>query len=242
MTKPSALKTALTLGRVSNLPTVWMNLISAAVLTSVATGAPVSVASVLILLLALSCFYAGGMCLNDYCDRHWDAEHQPFRPIPAGHIRAAQVLCLTLALFAAGLALLLLTPDIRGLWAACALLGLIVAYDTLHKKHRSSVFLMAATRLGVYLVGAFAIAGSLPLSVLIIGLIQCTYTLLVTVVARAEHGREGGYGFPVIPWMIAAMGLVDGLYLAVVVAPVWLLAGLATVALTRLGQRYVRGD
>lgn len=242
MNKSSALKTALTLGRVSNLPTVWMNLISAAVLTAAASGAPVSVSSLLILLAALSCFYAGGMCLNDYCDRHWDAEHQPFRPIPSGKISPSQVLTLALGLFAAGLGLLLLAPNSRGLWAACILLGLIVAYDILHKKHRSSVFLMAATRLGVYLVGAFAIAGSLPLSVLIIGLIQCAYTLLVTVVARAENNKKGGYDFPVIPWMIAAMGLVDGLYLALTVAPAWLLAGIATVALTRFGQRYVRGD
>ncbi|MDO3385862.1 UbiA family prenyltransferase [Gilvimarinus sp. SDUM040013] len=236
------IKTALTLGRVSNLPTVWMNLVSASVLTSAAMAVPFSITTLLILIAALSCFYAGGMCLNDYCDRHWDAERQPYRPIPAGKIKAATVLSLTLGLFALGLSLLLLAPSARGIWAACGLLALIVAYDTLHKKHSSSVFLMATTRLGVYLVGAFAIAGTLPVAVLVIGLIQCIYTLLVTVVARAENYKEGGYGFPIIPWMIACMGLIDGVYLVVAVAPVWLLAGVATVILTRFGQRYVRGD
>lgn len=238
----SMLKTALTLGRVSNLPTVWMNLISASVLTSAAMGVPFSVTTLLILVVSVSCFYAGGMCLNDYCDRHWDAERQPFRPIPAGKIKARSVLTLALGLFALGLALLLLAPSARGVWAACALLALIAAYDILHKKHSSSVFLMASTRLLVYILAAFAIAGTVPMAVVIIGLLQSGYTLLVTVVARAENSREGGYGFPVIPWMIACMGLVDGLYLAIVVSPMWIVAGIATVFLTRFGQRYVRGD
>jgi len=236
------LNTALKLGRVSNLPTVWMNAVASIALTSAALGAGFPLLASGLIVLALSCFYAGGMSLNDYCDRHWDAQHQPFRPIPAGDINAGTVLTLSLALFSAGIALLWLAPSSRGILAAGGLLALIIAYDVWHKRHWATVVLMACTRLGVYLVAAFAIAGSATQAVLVLGLIQCGYTLLVTVVARAEHNRANGYGFAVIPWMIALMGLIDGVALALLLSPWWLLAGIITVVLTRWGQRYVRGD
>ena len=54
--------------------------------------------------------------------------------------------------------------------------------------------------------------------------------------------RGKPYSGPVIPRMIAAMALVDGILLAIVVSPVWLLAGIALALMTRFGQRYVRGD
>ncbi|UTF59752.1 UbiA family prenyltransferase [Gilvimarinus sp. DA14] len=236
------LKTALALGRVSNLPTVWMNVLAASALTANAFGFALPTGIVFLLALAMSFFYAAGMCLNDYCDRHWDAERQPFRPIPAGKISASKVLSLSLGLFCAGFALLLLAPSARGVIAACGLAALIVAYDFLHKKHWATVLLMALTRLGVYLVAAFALTGSATTAVVVMGLIQCAYTLLVTVVARLENHKSGGYGFPVIPWMIACMGLVDGIALSILLSPWWLLAGIVTLVLTRWGQKYVRGD
>lgn len=236
------LKTALALGRVSNLPTVWMNVLCASALTAASFGLALPVGTAILVAVAMSFFYAAGMCLNDYCDRHWDAERQPFRPIPAGKISAPKVLSLSLGLFCVGFALLLFTPSARGVIAACVLAALIVAYDYLHKKHWATVVLMALTRLGVYAVAGFALAGTVTTAVIVMGLIQCVYTLLVTVVARLENSKAGGYGFPVIPWMIACMGLVDGIALALLLSPVWLIAGVVTLVLTRWGQKYVRGD
>ena len=236
------LKTALALGRVSNLPTVWMNVLSASALSAAAFGFSLPVAAVIVVALAMSFFYAAGMCLNDYCDRHWDAERQPFRPIPAGKVSAKTVLGYALRLFCAGFAVLLFAPSPRGVLAACALVALIVAYDYWHKKNWAKVILMALTRLGVYLVAAFALTGSATTAVVVMGLVQCAYTLLVTVVARLENRKPGGYGFPIIPWMIACMGLIDGIALAVMLSPLWLIAGVVTVVLTRWGQKYVRGD
>lgn len=235
-------KTLLTLCRISNLPTVWMNVLAATALASHAMGQPLAISAGFLLMLALSCFYTGGMAFNDYCDRHWDAERQPYRPIPAGKITAGAALLISLALFAAGLAILALAPHAHGVLAGVGLLGLIVAYDLFHKRHWLTVLLMATTRLGVYLVASYALTASIIASVLVLGLIQCLWTLLVTVVARLENRLPKGYGFPVIPWMIAAMGLVDGIALAVLLSPLWLFAGLATVVLTRWGQKYVRGD
>ena len=67
--KPSRGKTVLAICRVSNLPTVWMNVLTAAVLS----GMGVELSSLSLLLLSLSCFYCGGMCLNDVFDRSFDA-------------------------------------------------------------------------------------------------------------------------------------------------------------------------
>jgi hypothetical protein len=78
--------------------------------------------------------------------------------------------------------------------------------------------------------------------VLIAAVLQFLYTLSLTFVARYEHMRGKPYTGPVIPRMIAGMAVVDGILLALVVAPVWLLVGIALAVLTRFGQRYVRGD
>ena len=48
---------ALRLGRVSNLPTVWTNVLAGVVLS----GAPLSLGITLVLMLALSLFYVAGM-------------------------------------------------------------------------------------------------------------------------------------------------------------------------------------
>jgi len=42
--------------------------------------------------------------------------------------------------------------------------------------------------------------------------------------------------------MIAAISLLDGVAMAVLVSPVWLVAGVIGGLLTIAGQRYVRGD
>src|SRR5262249_62429462 len=75
------------LGRVSNLPTVWTNVLAATVLAggdwqSVRTGG---------VLAAMSLFYVGGMYLNDFFDRALDARERPGRPIPAGDLSAGVV-------------------------------------------------------------------------------------------------------------------------------------------------------
>src|SRR5262249_61685549 len=95
---PLSLTALLTLGRVSNLPTVWTNVLTGAVLAGGAwhdgrTG---------IVLVAMSLFYVGGMYLNDYFDRGIDARERPGRPIPAGDVAADLVAIVGLGLLAAG--------------------------------------------------------------------------------------------------------------------------------------------
>jgi 4-hydroxybenzoate polyprenyltransferase len=235
-------KSLLALCRVSNLPTIWMNVLTAVLLTAHTTGQPMAPGIVILLALALSAFYCGGMGLNDLCDRHWDAEHQPFRPIPAGRVSVALAWSVTATLFAAGFALLLLAPNLRALPAGLVLLGVIAAYDRFHKQHPATVLLMAAARLLVFIVCAEAIAGRVSNEVWIAGTLQFGYTMLITVVARHEHTRSKRYPFPVIPRMIAGMAVLDGLVLSVLISPIWLIPGLIAALLTHVGQRFVRGD
>lgn len=231
-------KTLLAICRVSNLPTVWMNVLSAAVLAQ-ATPPPVAVA---LLIIALSASYCGGMVLNDYFDRAYDAREQPFRPIPSGRIREEQALWLAAGLLGLGIVLLVLAPNGMSVLPGAILLVAIVVYDRWHKSFPGSVFLMASTRTLVYVVTASALVGSVAALVWIAAAASFFWTLSVTVVARSEAQRPGGFGFPVIPWMIAGMATLDGVLLAVFVDPLWLVVGLGMTGLTRLGQRYVRGD
>ena len=98
---PSA-QTLLRLGRVSNLPTVWTNVIAGATIANTAA----TVADISTVGLAMTAFYVGGMYLNDFFDREIDARERPGRPIHAGDIGAAAVSTIGFALLAAGVAFL----------------------------------------------------------------------------------------------------------------------------------------
>ena len=93
---------ALTLGRVSNLPTVWTNALAGVVLAGGAAGD----ARVPWILLAMSLFYVAGMYLNDAFDREFDARQRPERPIPSGEVAARTVFTAGFGMLTAGVALL----------------------------------------------------------------------------------------------------------------------------------------
>ena len=78
--------TYLRLGRVSNLPTVWTNVLAGVALS----GARAPAGTAVLLALALSLFYVGGMFLNDAFDREVDTRERPERPIPSGTVFVAE--------------------------------------------------------------------------------------------------------------------------------------------------------
>lgn len=233
-----AIKAYLGLCRASNLPTVWTNVLAASLL---ATGR-FDPASYLLLALALSGFYLAGMSLNDICDLPHDRQRRPERPIPSGRVSLRGAGLLTLALFAGGFLLLAHAPDPRGVGAGLALLAAIAAYDLHHKGNPWSVLIMAACRLLVFVVVALALTGDIPAPVMVAGGLQFAYGVAISLVARHENARATPYAWPVIPAMLASIALLDGVVMAVFVAPLWLLAGVAGALLTQYGQRYVRGD
>jgi len=79
------LSTLLRLGRISNVPTVWTNVLAGSV---IAGGAQAPNEIVLIVLEV----QRRGMYLNDSFDRAIDARDRPGRPIDAGEIPAGSVL------------------------------------------------------------------------------------------------------------------------------------------------------
>ena len=141
----------LILGRISNLPTVWSNVLAGILLAG--SGLELRFWPVFV---ATSLFYEGGMLLNDAFDRNIDSRERPDRPIPAGRIATRTV-------FAAGFALLVLGgaflwPFGGATMAAGAVLAVcIVAYDVHHKGVAWSPCLMGACRALAYLVAGFAV-------------------------------------------------------------------------------------
>jgi len=233
-----AIKPYLDLCRVSNLPTVWTNVLASCLLAS---GQFVP-ATFVLLALALSCFYVAGMSLNDVCDVDHDRLNRPSRPIPSGRVSLRGARILTAALFATGMSLLSAAPHLSGAAAGILLLLAIVAYDFNHKGNRFSVLLMAACRFLVFVVVSLALTGQLSGFVLMAGGAQFLYVVTISLVARHENSRATPFPFPVIPAMLAGISLLDGMMMAVLFSFPWLLAGVVGAALTWAGQRYVRGD
>jgi len=152
-----SLKTALKLGRVSNVPTVWTNVAAGMALcrTEFRPGLFIAVA------LAMSAQYIGGMYLNDAFDERWDRANRPDRPIVMGQVSASTVYAIgfsLLALGALGIAALAICGIVSWICvvAACALAGLIVYYDVHHKGNALGPFIMGLCRVGVYLLAGLS--------------------------------------------------------------------------------------
>ncbi len=97
MTFTALARTLLVLGRVSNLPTVWTNVLAGWFL-----GGGSWTGELGWLLAGVSLLYAGGMTLNDACDARWDREFAPSRPIPSGKISLRAVWIIAVLQMAAG--------------------------------------------------------------------------------------------------------------------------------------------
>ncbi|WP_375538096.1 UbiA family prenyltransferase [Pseudomonas mosselii] len=186
------MKTWMTVGRVSNLPTVWTNTLAAALLASSAGAlAPPSSLVWILLLAMLSLLYLAGMLLNDLLDADWDQQHHNPRPITLGlvsrrQVRLATWLALLLAAAAAlGLSRLIEQP--QWLLAGVTLLvGCILGYNLLHKKYAHSVWLMGACRSALYLTAAASLA--MPARpIWLCALLLGVYISGLTYLARQEH-------------------------------------------------------
>jgi len=183
----------LRLGRVSNLPTVWTNVLAGVALT----GVWVAPAPLAFLALALSLFYIGGMYLNDAFDREIDARERPERPIPSGRVHATTVFATGYGLLAAGLAALAVeiawtrqggySPTIG---AGICLAGVIIFYDARHKANPWSPLLMGLCRVLVYVTAAFAVAGHLGAAVAIGAVVLLSYLIGLTYAAKQESLAE----------------------------------------------------
>lgn len=179
----------LRLGRVSNLPTVWTNVVAGAVLAG-STPMPFLLG---VLLLAISLFYVAGMYLNDAFDRHFDAAAYPQRPIPSGAVAAGTVFAVGfLGLVAGELLLIVVGYGIEGglgwppVIAGLCLAATIIYYNAHHKGNPFGPLLMSLCRGQVYLITALAVAPELSQQVWWGTGLLVAYILGLSYVARQE--------------------------------------------------------
>lgn len=220
-------RTALRLGRVSNLPTVWSNVIAA---TTLAGGA--SWRSIALMALGMSAIYIGGMYLNDAFDRDIDAKQRPSRPIPSGAAPVGTVFAIGFGLLALGTAVF----AIYGWQAAAgclALCGVIILYNWHHKGNPLSPLLMGLCRALVYIVTAAALGAALATPVLVGAFVLLIYVAGLTLASKQGYGHVG--------LMIAGISLLDAAFAASMGA--WLAAAVCCVLflLTLTFQRYISG-
>lgn len=178
----------LRLGRVSNLPTVWTNVLAAAFLA----GALPSLGAASGLCATFSAFYVGGMFLNDAFDAEIDARERPERPIAKGLVSRRSVfvagfLALGLGMLSLGLCAWLLEGALGwALLSGAVLAGLIVFYDAYHKENPLSPLVMGLCRVGVYAGAALAVWRGAFQEVAWGALVLLAYLIGLTYAAKQE--------------------------------------------------------
>lgn len=215
------------LARISNLPTVWSNVIAASVLAGGLE--PSALAAV---LLAMSALYAGGMVLNDAFDQEIDARERAERPLPSGAIAPATAWIIGGGLLALGV-VLLASFGVESAVAGLALAGAILLYDAWHKGNPVSPLIMGLCRALVYVGTAVAAAAALSPAVL-----GAALALLLYVVALTEAAKRG---VAHVGTLIAAIALLDAAIAALFGNPIAAAVCVGFFILTLGLQRMVPG-
>ena len=165
-TKPvqSSLMAWARLLRVANVPTAWTNVLVAFLF---AHGSWNPAGELVLLLLATSCLFCGGMVLNDVFDAKVDAVERPSRPIPSGSISFAAAWSVAVGLlllgfvFAMAAGMLAMTDSaagvsmlVRSVCCGIAVVLSIWLYDGPLKKTQLAPLAMGGCRFFNILLGA----------------------------------------------------------------------------------------
>ena len=171
----------LKIGRVSNLPTVWTNVLAGAFLAGVQTDPT----KLLWIMLAITLFYTGGMYLNDAFDADIDARERPGRPIPSGQISAKAVSAIGCALLMAGI--FIVAPyGALAVQAGVALSLTILLYNAWHKGNVISPVIMGSCRALGYVMAAWSFADLTPTALVWGMLAVFTHIAGLTYAAKQE--------------------------------------------------------
>lgn len=190
----------LRLGRVSNLPTIGSNVLAG---TALAGGA--APGQILLLAVACSLLYIGGMYLNDAFDREFDARERPERPIPSGRVSAARGFTLGFALLAAGVLAVAAASFGRegaggwpGVASAAILAAVITGYDAWHKANPFAPVVMGVCRALVYITAALAVSGRAGGAVWGGAAVLLLYVVGLSYLAKQENLAQVKNGWPLI--------------------------------------------
>lgn len=230
---------ALSLGRVSNLPTVWTNTLTGVVLA----GGTLDDTGAWLLLTALTLFYVAGMYLNDAFDADVDAVERPERPIPDGRVSRRTVFATGYTMLAVAIALMAAAGSVGGTrpWPGLAgftLAGVIVFYNWHHKKNPLSPVVMGISRMLVYICAGLVFVVPPPDLLTVAAVVLLCYLIGLTYVAKQEKlGRVRNMwplAFLAVPGVYGLMLIVDAPWTSIF----WILfSGWILVALFYLGRR-----
>lgn len=280
------LRALLELCRISNLPTVWSNVVAGVFIGGLLASprdwqtfdahdyldflsSPFQFREIMIFLAVsmagVSMIYCAGMVLNDYCDQEIDAIERPNRPIPSGRASSASALGWAITLFTLGVLLSgggwhlaftfmafmgfseLTQTHLPAITALLLLVACVIAYNMIHLRSAISILLMGLCRSLAFLVPALylLIGNRLDDEHLILlgpAITLFLYTLAISIVARNEMQPHWFGGPKTVMNMIAAMPLLDAIWL--VVMGLWpaSLFCLACAGLTKLAHRKVAGS
>ena len=253
------IRALLELCRISNLPTVWSNVALGGAWGFIITndlarkdGAliyrdyidlPTLTTNYLIMMVAGSLIYCGGMVLNDAMDASIDLAERPSRPIPSGHVSRKHAFLIACAMLLGGLGCL--HRFIENPWVICSaivLVLLVISYNLIHQKSAAGVILMGLCRAALIVMATTAVsAGEYGLTpvLAIPAIVLFAYTLAISLVAR--HEVPAGRAW-VVSFMIVCMPLVDAIMLASISQ--WQIVAFCIVCavLTWIGQRFVAGS
>jgi hypothetical protein len=224
MRAPSA-QTLLKLGRVSNLPTVWTNVIAGATIANAAA----SLSDVAVVGLAMTAFYVGGMYLNDFFDRDIDARERPGRPIHAGDISAGAVSAIGFALLAVGAVLLVRFGPLTMIWGL-ALVAAIVVYDVWHKGNVFAPVIMGLCRALVYLGTGAAVSGETRFALIAGAMALAAHVIGLTYAAKQENLNQVGRLWPLAILAVPQLFALPSLFSAWLVVITCLLLCAADIA------------
>ena len=225
------LRALLVLGRVSNLPTVWSNCLAAWLLSGGGNWWCFAV-----LCVGASCFYLGGMFLNDAFDAQFDQQRRKERPIPSGAIPEHTVWRWGWSWLAAGIICLACLGKLTAV-LALLLAVTIVFYDVVHKLLAFAPVFMAQCRFLLYLVAASCASGGMAGLAIWSGLALGAYVLGVSYLAQKESTRAtpswwpvAGLAAPVVLALLVNTGVFrsSAVFLSVVLA-LWVARSLRSI-------------
>ena len=185
----SKLKALLDLGRISNLPTVWTNVLAMWLLA----GGGDHMLRLFPLILGASLIYMAGTTLNDAVDVKFDREHRPERAIPSGVLTEQQVWIIGLAEMGLGALILLIMAKVSFFWLFLLCVAIFV-YNFIHKANPRSIYVMGACRAFLYFTAASSVLETtvdLSFTILIWGTAILAYIAGLSLVARGESTGEG---------------------------------------------------
>jgi UbiA prenyltransferase family len=233
-----SLSTLLRLGRISNVPTVWTNVLAG----SVIAGGGQRPDQLALLVAAMTAFYVGGMYLNDFFDRAIDARDRPGRPIDAGEIRAGTVSLIGFGLLAVGIVLMIPFGLVATIWGAL-LAAVIVLYDVWHKGNALSPVVMGSCRALVYIATGAAVADSTAHATIVGAVALASHVAGITYAAKQESLDRIGNLWPLmllaVPLLVVLPALFSGW---IVIAAFLLLLTADALAVQLLAKRPAPGS